>query len=57
MYADAHQIFIQSHFNYHQKMQTEYDYYIDLYVRKYSVDFSSEMKRSVKVMLDSFDKS
>ena len=55
--ADEHQVFVRSHLKDSQRMQTEYDYYKDLYERKYSAEFTIEMNRSVKVMLDSLDKS
>jgi FMN reductase (NADPH)/FMN reductase [NAD(P)H] len=48
-----HQKHILSYFLNHPKGLNEKDYYSDLYKRKYTSDFTDEMNRSVKIMLDS----
>lgn len=51
--TEQHQVLIQDHLKDHPNSLNELNYYDDLYHRKYTADFTSEMNRSVKVMLES----
>ncbi|HCT62751.1 MAG TPA: nitroreductase [Erysipelotrichaceae bacterium] len=50
---EDHQAYIQDHLEEQPNSLNELNYYHDLYNRKYTADFTHEMNRSVKVMLES----
>ena len=51
--TEDHQSYIQDHLKEQPNSLNELNYYHDLYHRKYTADFTYEMNRSVKVMLES----
>lgn len=53
--SSNHQDFIRNQFNQQTKKITEIEYYSDLYHRKYTANFTSEMNRSAKAMIDSLN--
>ena len=51
--TEDHQAYIQDHLKEQAYSLNELNYYDDLYHRKYTADFTHEMNRSVKIMLES----
>ena len=51
--TEDHQAYIQDHLKNQPNSLNELNYYDDFYHRKYTADFTHEMNRSVKVMLES----
>lgn len=54
---NMHQMTIRNHFEAHTKNITEIEYYNDLYYRKYTAEFTKELNRSAKAMIDSLKKT